>query len=104
MCSQRPSIDVSDLSPDAAAGLLKELPRVVAAVKKASGAPAVKVLSNAGTAAGQVLYLVVSAWCVGHKERDSMCALDSRRVFRPGGGRPGVRRKGDWRRDRGTFQ
>jgi len=73
--SQRPSIDVSDLSPDAAAGFLKELPRVVAAVKKASGAPAVKVLSNAGTAAGQVLYEVGSAWCVGHEEMDSMRAL-----------------------------
>jgi diadenosine tetraphosphate (Ap4A) HIT family hydrolase len=51
---QRASIDVSDLSPAAAAGLLQELPRVVAAVQRASGAPGVKVLSNAGAAAGQV--------------------------------------------------
>ena len=97
--SQRASIDVSDLSPDAAAGLLKELPRVVAAVKRASGAPAVKVLSNAGSAAGQVSPECV--WCVrvrvcvrvrGAREEGDllMCTLECRRhlffFFFGGGG------------------
>ena len=49
-------VDVGDLSPGAAAGVLRELPRLVAAVKQASGAPAVKVLSNAGAEAGQVVF------------------------------------------------
>ena len=81
---------MSDLSPDAAAGLLKELPRVVAAVKRASGAPAVKVLSNAGSAAGQVSPECV--WCVrvrvcvrvrGAREEGDllMCTLECRRHF-----------------------
>ena len=38
-----PSIDVGDLPADTASAFLMELPRLVAAVKKASGAPAVKV-------------------------------------------------------------
>ena len=51
-----PSVDVGDLPPDVAAGLFAELPRLVAAVKAASGAPAVKVSSNAGAEAGQVVF------------------------------------------------
>jgi len=50
------SMDVGDLDPTVAAAFLKELPRLVAAVKEASGAPAVKVMSNAGAAAGQVIF------------------------------------------------
>lgn len=51
-----PSIDVSDLPQDISAAYLAELPKLVAAVKKSSGAPAVKVISNAGAAAGQDVF------------------------------------------------
>mmetsp|Transcript_64847 Transcript_64847/g.130379 ORF Transcript_64847/g.130379 Transcript_64847/m.130379 type:complete len:157 (-) Transcript_64847:359-829(-) len=51
-----PSIDVGDLPSDVAAAYLAELPKLVTAVKKASGAPGVKVVSNAGAAAGQVVF------------------------------------------------
>jgi hypothetical protein len=43
-----PSIDAGDLSPEFAAGFFKELPLLISIVKKASGAPAVKVLGNCG--------------------------------------------------------
>jgi len=50
-----PSVDVSDLSVDAAAGFLKELPRLVKAVRLAAGptCSGVNVLSNVGAGAGQ---------------------------------------------------
>lgn len=50
------SCNVGDLNVENAAGFLKELPRLVAAVKKASGAPSVKVISNAGAEAGQIIF------------------------------------------------
>eukprot|EP00614_Pseudopedinella_elastica_P010715 CAMPEP_0172601238 /NCGR_PEP_ID=MMETSP1068-20121228/21403_1 /TAXON_ID=35684 /ORGANISM="Pseudopedinella elastica, Strain CCMP716" /LENGTH=98 /DNA_ID=CAMNT_0013402159 /DNA_START=202 /DNA_END=494 /DNA_ORIENTATION=- len=50
------SIDTTDLSPEAAEGFLKELPKLAAAVKKASGAPAVKILNNCGVEAGQIVF------------------------------------------------
>lgn len=49
------SVDMSDLDASTAAAFLQELPRLAAAVKAASGAPAVQVISNAGAAAGQVV-------------------------------------------------
>ena len=78
---QRPSIDVSDLSPAAAAGFLKELPRVAAAVKRASGAPAVKVVSNAGAAAGQVWWCAIRAFFKPLPEPASFVALLPARLF-----------------------
>jgi histidine triad (HIT) family protein len=51
----RPSMDISDLS-GADYGFLQDLPRLVAAVKQASGAPAVKVFTNAGFEAGQRVF------------------------------------------------
>mmetsp|Transcript_10510 Transcript_10510/g.12781 ORF Transcript_10510/g.12781 Transcript_10510/m.12781 type:complete len:160 (-) Transcript_10510:126-605(-) len=51
-----PSIDASDLSPENAAGFFKDLPMLVSIVKKASGAPAVKVISNCGAEAGQEVF------------------------------------------------
>ena len=50
------SVDISDLGPQEAAAFLQELPRLVAAVRRASGAPAVKVVSNAGLEAGQEVF------------------------------------------------
>lgn len=50
------SKDCSDLEPEIAAKFLSELPRLVKAVRAASGAPAIKVMSNAGAEAGQVVF------------------------------------------------
>lgn len=52
---KRPSMDIGDLS-EADSSFLQDLPRLVAAVKKASGAPAVKVFTNAGAEAGQRVF------------------------------------------------
>lgn len=48
------SIDAGDLSPEAAAGFFRELPKLISIVKQASGAPAVKVLGNCG---GKLVFL-----------------------------------------------
>jgi len=49
------SVDLIDLDATTAVAFLRELPRLAAAVKAASGAPAVQVVSNAGVAAGQAV-------------------------------------------------
>ena len=51
-----PSVDLGDLSSQAAAAFLADLPKLVKAVKLASGAPAVKIFSNAGKEAGQIVF------------------------------------------------
>jgi len=43
-----PSLDIRDLQPEHASACLRELPKLVAAVKRASGAPAVHVLNSCG--------------------------------------------------------
>lgn len=53
LISKQPSIDVSDLDANSASNFLRDLPRLVSAVKAASGAPGVQVISNVGAAAGQ---------------------------------------------------
>eukprot|EP00850_Spirogloea_muscicola_P001120 SM000004S14990 [mRNA] locus=s4:601517:602125:- [translate_table: standard] len=49
---------LSDMPPDEAAGFLRELPRLVAAVAAATGAAGVNVAQNNGAAAGQVVFHV----------------------------------------------
>jgi len=52
---KEPAGTMADLSDDAAAALGRVLPRVVRAVKKATGAGAVNLLQNNGAEAGQVV-------------------------------------------------
>ena len=44
------------MPPDVAAGVLRELPRLVKAVRDATGADGVNVVQNNGPAAGQVVF------------------------------------------------
>ena len=52
---KEPAETMADLSDDAAAAIGRVLPRVTRAVKKATGAPAVNILQNNGSEAGQVI-------------------------------------------------
>uniref|UniRef100_A0A7S4B163 tRNA-binding domain-containing protein n=1 Tax=Chrysotila carterae TaxID=13221 RepID=A0A7S4B163_CHRCT len=51
-----PVVSVLDMSPDVAAKVLAELPRLARAVQHATGAPGVNVLQNSGKEAGQVVF------------------------------------------------
>lgn len=51
-----PTADASDLDEVTAAAVFRELPRLIRAVKAASGSPSVKVVSNAGHEAGQEVF------------------------------------------------
>ena len=53
---KHPCVDVTDMPPDVAASVLKELPRLARLVQQATGADGVNIAQNSGKAAGQVVF------------------------------------------------
>jgi histidine triad (HIT) family protein len=53
---KHPCVDVTDMPPDVAASVLKELPRLARLVQQATGADGVNIVQNSGKAAGQVVF------------------------------------------------
>ncbi len=74
-----PDIDAAHLAPDDAAQALRHLPRLASMVKRASGAPAVKIVANCGAEAGQVIFHthfhVVPRWGAANESLASGPAL-----------------------------
>ena len=50
---KHPCVDVTDMPPDVAASVLKELPRLARLIQQATGADGVNIVQNSGKAAGQ---------------------------------------------------
>eukprot|EP00621_Florenciella_sp_RCC1693_P016527 CAMPEP_0182534514 /NCGR_PEP_ID=MMETSP1323-20130603/15902_1 /TAXON_ID=236787 /ORGANISM="Florenciella parvula, Strain RCC1693" /LENGTH=182 /DNA_ID=CAMNT_0024744537 /DNA_START=14 /DNA_END=562 /DNA_ORIENTATION=+ len=53
---KKASVTCADMEGDSLTGTMAELPKLVRAVQKATGAPAARVISNVGPEAGQIVF------------------------------------------------
>ena len=53
---RQPSITVADMEGESLRRTMAQLPKIVRAVKAATGAPAARVISNAGAESGQIVF------------------------------------------------